>query len=723
MVEVLLVLAVAAPLVAAGLTAVLGPRILRERSHIPAVAGVAVAFLASALLAGWWFITAPAGGSEAAQQFTLDPAAGPLIPHLGREMLVTLWTWTKVDEALQAPSLPGSASPVVRPFDISITLRVDALTLFMLVTVTSVSLLVVIYSIGYMAGDPGYWRFFAYISLFVFSMMMLVSVSNFLLLYVFWEAVGLCSYLLIGFWYSRPAAAAAGKKAFLVNRVGDFGFALGVFLLWITYGTLNMHDTPAVPGILGEMRLVSGPQGFVGGSLGIAICLLLFLGACGKSAQFPLHVWLPDAMEGPTPVSALIHAATMVTAGVYLVVRCAPLFQVAPEAQLVVTCIGTFTALLAALIALTQTDLKRILAYSTISQLGYMFAAAGLSTTLAVAAAMFHLFTHAFFKALLFLSAGSVMHATGGEIDIRRLGGLGRKLPVTQAMFLIGALALAGVFPLAGFWSKDSILHEIALQVGQMPLAEIVFWGLLVGAFLTAFYIFRAYFLAFFGPEKLPEVAISAHSSAHEFSGQGHAVHESPPVMLVPMILLACGAVAAGWIYFLPGGVVGLLESTPSLAGGLGGPAVEVGGDQEAHSSGGSALQSAEKLAQQVPWLGSAAAIGGILLAAILYLPFGRGLVEQLTKITKAAGLYTISYGKFFFDEVYELLIVRPLRGLSEWCYAVDQRGIDQSAVDGTGEAVLTAGRMVRGLGHGMLSGYALLMIAAVVIFLGLWLL
>lgn len=712
--DLLIVLGVSAPLLAAAVTAALGPRILRERSHIPAVTGVAIAFVASLFLGVLWLTGAPETGTDYQREFSLEPGAVTTngTTQLGREVIITLWTWARVDEALRAPSLPGFGSAVNRPFDIAIALRIDALTLFMLLTVTTVSLLVVIYSIGYMAHDPGYWRFFAYISLFVFSMMMLVSVSNFLLLYVFWEAVGLCSYLLIGFWYARPAAAAAGKKAFLVNRVGDFGFALGVFLLWTTYGTLNMHDTPAVQGILGESRLISGSHGFVGGWLGLAICLLLFLGACGKSAQFPLHVWLPDAMEGPTPVSALIHAATMVTAGVYLVARCAPLFHVSPEAQLIVTTIGAFTALLAALIALTQTDLKRILAYSTISQLGYMFAAAGLSTPLAVAAAMFHLFTHAFFKALLFLSAGSVMHATAGEIDLRRIGGLGRKLPVTQTMFLIGALALAGVFPLAGFWSKDAILHEIAVHIGETPLAETIFWLLLVVAGLTAFYIFRAYFLAFFGPEKLP----------NDSRDHAHPVHESPPVMLVPMVILAIGAIAAGWVSFLPGGVARFLEETPSLS-----PVVlEHAGASLPEGRGDSpsgAEKAAGQLVEQIPWFGSAVAMGGILFAAILYLPWGRSICQWLTQLTKATGLYSLSYGKFFFDEIYEALIVRPLRGLSAFCYVVDQRGIDVGAVDGTAEAVTTAGQMLRRSGHGVLSGYALIMIAAVVIFLGLWLL
>ena len=361
--------------------------------------------------------------------------------------------------------------------NVSIRLTADAMGAIMLSMVTLVSLLVAIYSAGYMRGDPGYPRFFAEVSLFVFAMCMLVLASNFLVLFVFWEGVGLCSYLLIGFWFRRPSAAAAARKAFLVNRIGDFGFLLGVFLIWVTFGTVNYQGVFENQGFL-EQVARDCP-----GRLEL-ICLLLFLGAVGKSAQFPLHVWLPDAMEGPSPVSALIHAATMVTAGVYMVARCTPLFVHAPLAQLVVAGIGAFTALMAALIALTQNDLKRVLAYSTVSQLGYMFLALGCAAadkhvvTLAVTAAMFHLFTHAFFKALLFLSAGSVMHSMGDVIDMRRFGGLRRVLPMTHLTFLCGAAALAGVPLLSGFWSKD----EILAAVGCSGARRGALWNVLPGA-------------------------------------------------------------------------------------------------------------------------------------------------------------------------------------------------------------------------------------------------
>ncbi len=426
----LLITIPALPLAAAVIVAVLGKRVLREQSHWPVV----LALIGSCLASG-------------ALVFAVQQAE----KNHENEHVVRLWTWATVDSTqysvLSTQHSAGeswAAAPTATPaFRMDVVLRADSLTAIMLGMVTFISTLVVIYASGYMHGDPGYWRFFAYVALFVFSMTMLVSVSNFVLLYVFWEAVGLCSYLLIGFWFEKPAAAAAGMKAFLVTRIGDCGFALGVVLLWTTFGMLDFHDSkvqtipaagrhaatavvhldpqeiddPHVPGtvvhgIFGHWRLTrEHPYGE--GGVVTAICLLLFAGACGKSAQFPLHVWLPDAMEGPTPVSALIHAATMVTAGVYLVARCTPLFADAPYAQEVVATIGGFTALLAALIALTQTDLKRILAYSTVSQLGYMFLALGTGSQLGVTSGMFHLFTHAFFKGLLFLGAGSVMQAMG----------------------------------------------------------------------------------------------------------------------------------------------------------------------------------------------------------------------------------------------------------------------------------------------------------------------
>ncbi|HZL89395.1 MAG TPA: proton-conducting transporter membrane subunit, partial [Pirellulaceae bacterium] len=600
----------ALPLVAAIVTAVLGPWVARRAAgwqfalSLPVIVALAASCVLSLVLVR---------AVQFEQQEQLDRDTGEGAVTAGFERVVTLWTWASVDhayrlqESSKAPTAdsepepsPAPANPLAidigwKDFHVAVALRADALTAMMLGMVTFVSTLVAIFAAGYMSGDRGYWRFFAYIGLFVFSMTMLVTVSNFVLLYVFWEAVGLCSYLLIGFWYEKPSAAAAGMKAFLVNRVGDFGFAIALFLIWTTYGTLNFHDAlaggstnqeaiveqlgavrglagisvvptdpaPIRPGIdneqQGAMRVVRGVLGrdrlvhddYVTDLRAVAICLLLLLGACGKSAQFPLHVWLADAMEGPTPVSALIHAATMVTAGVYMIARCAPLFAASPESQLTVSVVGVVTALLGGLIALTQFDLKRVLAYSTISQLGYMFLALGTGTLAGVTGGMFHLFTHAFFKALLFLGAGSVMHAMGGVIDMRKFGGLVRRMPWTYVTFLIGCLALSGIFPLSGFWSKDSILgavhdkvhqlehlrearHHAAgeqeqpdrlaqsfarLTDGQLLAYRRIYSGFyyagLFAAFLTAFYTFRAFCLTFHGEERIPHEA-------------GHHAHESP---------------------------------------------------------------------------------------------------------------------------------------------------------------------------------------------------
>jgi len=380
----------------------------------------------------------------------------------------------------------------VGDFDVPLKLAADPLTAVMLVVVTAVSFLVHLYSVGYMHGDGGYHRFFAYLSLFTFSMLMLVLSGNFLLLYVFWEAVGLCSYLLIGFWFHKKSAADAGKKAFLVNRVGDFGFALGILLLIASTGTVDYQRAFALAPQLPAQTVTW-------------ICLLLFVGAAGKSAQLPLHVWLPDAMEGPTPVSALIHAATMVTAGVYMVARCNALFSLSPTAMQVVAVVGTLTAVMAAAIALTQTDLKRIMAYSTVSQLGFMFLGLGVG---AWVGAIFHLFTHAFFKALLFLGSGSVMHAIGGDCDITRQGRLARHIPWTTTTFVVGSLALAGIFPFAGFFSKEMILG--AAFAGHH---YVLFGCGVLAAGGTAFYVFRAVFSVFFGPRDADCLDRNAHRS------------------------------------------------------------------------------------------------------------------------------------------------------------------------------------------------------------------
>jgi len=713
-IKTLLVLIPALPLAAFVVTAALGKKVLRQRSHVPLVAALAAAFLASlGLLA------------QVYRQSQQAPDAGPAPGHesAAYEKIVPLWTWAVVGNAYTAGEGKLLAGPAEsRDFRIEVVLRADPLTAVMLVVVTLVSLLVAVYSIGYMHGDPGYWRFFTYIALFVFSMTMLVSVSNFVLLYVFWEAVGLCSYLLIGFWFQKPEAAAAGKKAFLVNRVGDSGFALGVFLIWITYGTLNFHDVKVAPdprapertvvyhdpadvqnanlagtqfgGVLGRTTLdnmAEHPRLYHGAAL-VAICLLLMLGACGKSAQLPLHVWLPDAMEGPTPVSALIHAATMVTAGVYMVARCAPLFAASPQARQVVAVIGGATALMAAIVAVTQTDLKRILAYSTISQLGYMFLAMGTGTLLGVAAGMFHLVTHAFFKALLFLGAGSVMHATGGVIDIRRLGGLRRVMPVTCATFLVGALGLAGIVPLAGFWSKDAILQAVR-QEGTAGSGSTLYAALYVAALftalLTAFYTFRAFFLTFYGPTRIPPEA-------------GRHAHESPRVMTVPLVVLAVGTVVVGALLEWNRVLERFLARTPSIS-------FLEGAAHAAHSEPGFdwSIAAASTLV----------AVAGIGLAGALYLAMP-ALLEQLTATMKAVGLYALSAGKFFFDPIYSLLIVRPLEGLARLSAWADRVAID-GLVDRIGGLPPALGSALRPFQPGLIPFYALAMLLGLLVLLG----
>jgi NADH-quinone oxidoreductase subunit L len=425
--------------------------------------------------------------------------------------------------------------------EINIGLMVDSLTAIMLIVVIGVSLMVQIYSHGYMKHDPGYARYYAFMGLFTASMIGLVQAANIIQLYVFWELVGLSSYLLIGFWFHRPAAAAAAKKAFIVTRIGDFGFLLAIMFLFLhssDYATqgLNFLD-------IGDIQK-GAALGVLGGVASTWLALGIFAGAIGKSGQFPLHVWLPDAMEGPTPVSALIHAATMVAAGVFLVARFYPVFEVSQDAMTAVAIVGTFTAIFAATMALVMNDMKRVLAYSTISQLGYMIAALGLG---AYGVAVFHLFNHAFFKALLFLGAGNVNHATG-TFDMRYMGGLWRRMPITYVATLIGALSLVGIFPLAGFWSKDEILHHAWEGLGS--LNTIVFWTLLVGVFLTAAYTFRMVLMTFHGEFKGGIDREMAERTDVVATKESHLVHlaESPLVMVLPMVVLAVAAIASGYL-------------------------------------------------------------------------------------------------------------------------------------------------------------------------------
>ena len=700
MIERLLPLIPALPLAAAILCGLFGKRVLKERSHLPVVVALGASCLLSLLVlrevvgrvsashdvstADGSHLDAATASAASENQTRSDLAAAKRDHAVGWETTVDLWRWVRVKQAIAAPvaarpaPVEGQISPLPGQLDfiVDVTLRADALTCIMLSMVTFISTLVAIYAAGYMHGDPGYWRFFAYIGLFVFSMTMLVSVSNFVLLYVFWEAVGVCSYLLIGFWFEKPEAAAAGKKAFLVNRIGDFGFALALFLIWTTYGTLNFHDAGGIAGVFGQTRLAAD-GGYVGGGVATAICLLLMLGACGKSAQFPLHVWLPDAMEGPTPVSALIHAATMVTAGVYMVTRCTPLFFASPDAQHWVAAIGGITALLAGIIAVTQTDLKRVLAYSTVSQLGYMFLGLGAGTLLGITAGMFHLFTHAFFKALLFLGAGSVMHAMGGVIDMRRFSGLRRLMPVTHGTFLVGCLALAGVFPFAGFWSKDAIVTAVHGRAEAEPIYRTLFYVALFTAFLTAMYTFRAFFLTFYGKERVPPEA-------------GHHAHESPRPMTLPLMILAVGAFVVGWYFEWTHGFAHFLSATPSLAY----AAVQATGPaSEFHFS--------------IAALSTAVALAGIGVAAYLYL----GEAAQVDWLAKRLRpLYWLSYRKLLFDEIYGLLFVAPLRGLAALSYAIDRYLVD-GLVNLCGAIPGFVGAGMRSLQNGMVQFYAIAML------------
>src|SRR5438034_433561 len=502
-------------------------------------------------------------------------------------------------------------------FDVSIGLYIDRLTAAMLLLVTVVSGLVHVYTIGYMHGEPGYARFFAYVALFTFSMLMLVMADNFLQLYVFWEAVGLCSYLLIGHWYERKSACDAATKAFIVNRVGDFGFGLGVILIFAVFGSLQYDQVFAQAALLkGQTINLLKPLGgeWTVGVMTV-ICLLLFAGAVGKSAQVPLHVWLPDAMEGPTPISALIHAATMVTAGVFMVARLAPLYNLSPVAMDVVAVTGGVTAIFAATIAITQNDIKRVVAYSTVSQLGYMMMACGLGV---YTAGMYHLLTHGAFKALLFLGCGSVIIALHHEQDIRRMGGLKEKLPITYWTFVIGSLALAG-FPLtAGFFSKDEILIG-AWTAGTLGKTLAVVG--LMAAFLTAFYSARLVFVAFWGPSR-----VDPKHAQH--------IHEPSPTMTVPLMILAALAIITGY--------VGIPEFLASVLPGPSGPA-------ETHHG------SPEAMAIMV--IASLAGIGGIAAAYMIYVG-SPGLSKRLAAQWPSA--YGLSLNKWYMDELYDAWIVKP---------------------------------------------------------------
>jgi NADH-quinone oxidoreductase subunit L len=585
--------------------------------------------------------------------------------------------------------LPPEQIPYVKPFFTWITagtfragfdLQLDHLTVVMLMVVTGVGWLIHIYSMGYMAHEGGYYRFFSYLNLFMFFMLILVLAANYVLLFVGWEGVGLSSYLLIGFYFLRKSAADAGKKAFIVNRMGDFGFMLGMFLLYRAFGALDFKT------LFDSQHAAGWPPDAMGhlGTLTIA-SLLLFMGACGKSAQLPLYVWLPDAMEGPTPVSALIHAATMVTAGVYVVARSHVLFTHAPTAMLVVAIVGCATAVFAATLGLVQTDIKRVLAYSTVSQLGYMFLACGVG---AFTAGIFHLMTHAFFKALLFLAAGSVIHAMGGEQDMRHMGGLSKKIRWTYLTMLTATLAIAGFPPFAGFFSKDSILLN-AFQSGH---GGHILYGLgLFTALLTSFYMFRLIFLTFHGKPRFDEHKVH--------------VHESPKSMLVPLMILAVLSLVGGWMaapafWGQPDYFTKFLE--PVFATGTAGEATAT--EAAAH-----ALETPLAIVAVIT------ALVGLGIAFWLYIR-QPGKPEALAKSLR--GMYTTLLNKYYVDELYAAIIVKPLLWISRnvlW-QTVDVRVID-GTVNGIARGATEVGDGVRHAQSGNTRSYAVwVVIGAIVI-------
>jgi NADH-quinone oxidoreductase subunit L len=616
------------------------------------------------------------------------------------------------DVALQGHKYIIPILPWIHSGDFAVdwTVRVDTMTAVMLVVVTGVSSLVHLYSFGYMHDDPHRPRFFSYLSLFTFAMLMLVTANNFLQLFFGWEGVGLASYLLIGFWYTKPSANAAAIKAFVVNRVGDFGFALGIFGIFAVFKTLDFDTVfAAAPAMAGKTFI------FAGHSVDImtTLCLLLFVGAMGKSAQLGLHTWLPDAMEGPTPVSALIHAATMVTAGVFLVCRCSPLFQLAPSAAEFVTFIGATTAFFAASVGLFQNDIKRVIAYSTCSQLGYMFAGAGVAS---YDAAMFHLFTHAFFKALLFLSAGAVIHSMHHEQDMRKMGGLRKAIPFTWAMMLIGNLALTGVgipylgVGLAGFYSKDAIIN--ATFNAHTGIGSYAFTLLIVSAGMTSFYSWRQFLMTFHGRYRGLDHQHLEHSDAHSHDepiadDHGHAtahhdehhaprldeVHESPLVMLVPLGLLACGAVFAGMIFahFFIG------EGAPEFW----------------RASLFVAKPAEGELPMWVEWAPLTVTIIGFLVAYYYYIRHP-ALPRKLAE--RRGMLYLFLFNKWYFDELYDFLFVRPAFFIGRFLWKKgDGLVIDGLGPDGISARVLDAARGAVKLQSGYVYHYALAMLLGVV--------
>jgi NADH-quinone oxidoreductase subunit L len=595
-------------------------------------------------------------------------------PADGRTFVQVLFPW------IQAGSLVVPAA-----------LQLDPLSSVMALVVTGVGFLIHVYSVGYMSHERAFARYFVYLNLFMFAMLTLVLANNYLLMFVGWEGVGLCSYLLIGFWYEKQSASDAGKKAFIANRIGDFGVLLAMFLVFWTFGSLSYTEVFARVPLLRE-------SGVLTTGLATAITLLLFLGATGKSAQIPLYVWLPDAMEGPTPVSALIHAATMVTAGVYMVARSSALFLLAPDTMMVVAVIGAVTAIFSATIGICQTDIKRVLAYSTVSQLGYMFLACGVG---AFTAAIFHLMTHAFFKALLFLGSGSVIHALSGEQDMQKMGGLRKYVPVTFATMFVATLAIAGIPGLSGFFSKDEILWQAFSSAHGSPVLWVI---AAVAAGITAFYMFRLVFLTFFGKSRMdPEV-------------ERHA-HESPWTMTVPLTILAVLSVAGGWI-----GIPAVLGGSNLFEHWLA-PVFHPVAAAGAHGAAAGAAHGAEAGAHHsttleigLMALSVAIALCGIGLAYFLY----RVRTEKPEEIArKWPTLYGVVYNKYYIDEFYEWALIRRVVTISIGLWEMFDALFIDGIVNGAAGLVRAAGDRVRRLQGGVVGGYAFSLLAGAVLLVG----
>ncbi|MFM2238756.1 MAG: hypothetical protein RJA69_130 [Pseudomonadota bacterium] len=644
-----------APLVGSALAGILGTRlggnwIGRTLSHSLTILGVLVAFVLSAMTL---------------YSVSVD----------GARFNETLYTWM-----------------VVGGLKMEVGFLIDGLTAMMMCVVTFVSLMVHLYTIGYMEEDDGYNRFFAYISLFTFSMLMLVMSNNMLQLFFGWEAVGLVSYLLIGFWFNKPSAVFANMKAFLVNRVGDFGFILGIGLIAAYAGTLNYAEAFAKAAELGTQTFPGTDWMLV-----TVICICLFIGAMGKSAQFPLHVWLPDSMEGPTPISALIHAATMVTAGIFMVARMSPLFELSDTALNFVLVIGAITALFMGFLGIIQNDIKRVVAYSTLSQLGYMTVALGAS---AYSVAVFHLMTHAFFKALLFLGAGSVIMGMHHNQDIRWMGGVRKYMPITWITSLLGSLALIGTPLFAGFYSKDSIIEAVAES--HLPGAGFAHFAVLAGVFVTAFYSFRMYFLVFHGKERYDQNP-DAHHDDHHGHDDHHDPHESPWVVTVPLLLLA-----------IPSVVMGYLTIEPMLYGDFFKDAIFVDADKHhvmkelAEAFHGPLAMAAHAFSTLPFWL----ALGGVLLSYYMYMinPAVPAAIKRAFQ-----PLYTLLENKYYLDWINENVLARAARALGTGLWrGGDQALIDGAVVNGAWKIVGWVSSMARHLQSGYLYHYALVMILGV---------